>query len=120
MARQRQAVGGFTPQGLSESYMPNSESITSAYSKIMGDRGYDPQQELEDVAKKNFDDFMQRARRGEVQGRGAYSKKFAPTAMGFTDYLAADAAYNLHQGRGGKAEADKMKYGNLGQFSINY
>lgn len=108
MARERQTVGGITPQALSQSNISGSESVMSAYSKIMGDRGYDPQQELEDAAKRRFDDFMEKARRGEVQGKGAYSKRFAPTAMGFQEYLNEDAGYQLDQSpRGAMAQQQR-------------
>ena len=108
MARQRQSVGGLTPQSLMQSSIQGSESIGSAYSKIMGERGYNPQKELEDASKNAFEAFMEKARRGEMQGSGAFSKKFAPTAQGFSDYLAADAAYQLDQSpRGAMAQQQR-------------
>ena len=96
--RQRQAVGGITPQALSESMIPGSESITSAYSKIMGDRGYDPQKELEDAAKSNFDKWAEDRRRA---GKSI-------NAMEFQKYLSEDAAYRLDQSpRGAMAQQQR-------------
>jgi hypothetical protein len=120
MARQRQSMGGFTPQALSETYMPGSGSMANSYSKIMGEQGLDPLKEQEDEQRKILNSFMEKARRGEVQGSGAYSKKFAPTAQGFAAFMGADAAYNLHQGMGGKAEADKLANANWSKLQMNY
>ena len=84
----------------------------NSYSKIMGEQGFDPLKEQEDTQRKIFNDFMAKANRGEIQGQGKFSQKFNPTAQGFQAFLAADAAYNLHQGQGGRAEKEKLNKAN--------
>ena len=111
MARQRQSDGGFTPQALTQSYMPGSGSMANSYSRIMGELGLDPLKEQEDEQRRILNDFMEKARRGEVQGSGAFSKKFAPTAQGFAAFLGSDAAYNLSQGKGGRMQDERTARG---------
>jgi hypothetical protein len=91
--------------------IPGSESIMSSYDRIMGEMGLDAQEEQEDAQRKILKDFMEKAQSGQVQGKGKYSKKFAPTAQGFNEYILADAAYNLHQGEGGKSYDERIAKG---------
>jgi len=91
--------------------IPGSESMVSSYNKIMGEFGLDPQKEQEDAQRKVLEDFMQKARAGQTQGKGKFAKKFAPTAHGFGEYIASDAAYNLHQGPGGKRHDEQTAKG---------
>ena len=89
--------------------IPGSEGITSMYDKIIKKSGYDPEKETEDIMQASFNKFMENAKAGRIQGSGKYAKKFAPTAMGFNEYLTADAAYNLHQGQGGRMQDEQIK-----------
>jgi hypothetical protein len=100
--------------------IPGSEAITSSYDRIMGEFGLDPQAEADENSRKIMRDFMEKAQQGKIQGKGKFAGKFAPTAQGFQEYLTADAAYNLHQGEGGKSYYDKIKNIDWGKTHLNY
>jgi hypothetical protein len=106
----RSRSGGLVGNEATSQYtLPGSEGIMNSYSKIMGEQGFDPLNEQEDAQRKIFNDFMQKAKGGQIQGRGRFSGKYEPTAIGFQKYLAGDAAYQLDQGKGGRAYDEKIK-----------
>jgi hypothetical protein len=101
--------------------IPGSESMMSSYDRIMGEFGLDAKKEQEQAQRKIVKDFMENASRGMVQGKGKFGKVFKPTAQGFNEYLAADAAYNLHQGEGGRTWDEKNRKGqHIGGLSASY
>jgi hypothetical protein len=91
--------------------IPGSEAMMSSYDRIMGEFGLDPQVEADENSRKIMKDFMEKANKKIPQGKGKFSKIFAPTAAGFNEYILADAAYNLHQGEGGKSYDERIAKG---------
>ena len=94
---------------ISRARIPGTEGIMGSYSKIIGEAGLDPLKEQEDAQRKAFNDFMVNARGGKIQGQGSFSKRYPASATGFQTYLADQTAYQLHQGKGGRSEAEKLE-----------
>ena len=94
---------------ISRATIPGTEGIMDSYSKIMGEAGLNPEKEQEDAQRKAFNDFMVNARGGQFQGQGKFAKRYPASATGFQTYLADQTAYQLHQGKGGRSEAEKLE-----------
>ena len=94
---------------ISRAKIPGTEGIMDSYSKIMGEAGLNPDKEQEDAQRKAFNDFMVNARGGQFQGQGKFSRRYPASATGFQTYLADQTAYQLHQGKGGRSEAEKLE-----------
>ena len=95
-------------EAMSRYSIPGSGRIASSYSKIMDESGLDAGEEIEDAQRKVFNDFMQKAKSGQVQGQGKFSGKYEPTALGFKKYISDNAAYQLHQGAGGRMQDEQI------------
>lgn len=102
------------PEGQSTIGRMSGNSLSRAMAKF----GINPKKEEDQAYEKMLGDFMSKANSGRMQGQGKYSKVFEPNAKGFQDYIAADAAYNLHQGEGGKAWKDKMGKADFGKMGL--
>jgi len=113
-------TGQKTESGLQ---LPEGESTIgrmsgNSLSRAMAKFGINPQEEEDQEYEKMLGDFMSKANSGRMQGKGQFAKVFTPDAKGFQDYIAADAAYNLHQGEGGKAWQDKRNKADFGKMGF--
>jgi len=100
------------PEGQSTIGRMSGNSLSRAMAKF----GINPQEEEDQAYQKMVGDFMSKAKSGGVQGQGKFSGVYQPTSEGFQKYISDDAAYQLHQGEGGKAWQDKLNKANWGKI----
>ena len=102
------------PEGQSTIGRMSGNSLSRAMAKF----GINPQEEEDQAYQKMVGDFMSKAKQGTVQGQGKFSGVYQPTSEGFQKYISDDAAYQLHQGEGGKAWKDKIAKANFGKMGL--
>jgi hypothetical protein len=89
---------GYRPDITQSREVPGSGSIMASWDRIMKSRGLDQASETEAAMQEQFDEWAKEQVR---QG-------LPVSATEFNKYLTASAAYALHQGKGGKTQADAI------------
>jgi hypothetical protein len=84
----------FRPDLMQRNVIPGSGAVMSAYDKIMAEKGFDREKYALDVARKNYEEWQK-----NNPGKGPAD---------FERFIVKSAAWSLHQGPGGKAEAEKL------------
>jgi len=97
MANVPRTPAGFRSDLTVDRMLPGTGAVMSAWDRILKSRGLDYGRENEAAMQKRFNEWAE-----EQIKRG-----LPVNATEFNKYLAASAAYALHQGRGGQTQANQ-------------